>query len=224
MKDYTMKFLNAVMAGVFIGLGAVTCLLVPNRMVGNLFFATGIFLVVNFQNMLFTRVVPLAALDGSFSVPDCAVTYFGNLVGTLLCALGISGTRLAPSLAEKVRAVALPKLADGFGNLFLMGVFCALLVGYAVLCCGRYERGSFGQIFYVWLFITAFVFCGFDHIVANFFYFSFYSLQFGVSSAMLAPTLAVTLGNVAGGEFVGFVERVKNQRKEKPAYQQEDAA
>ena len=44
------------MAGIFISMGAMVYLSIPNKTVGSLFFSTGIFLVLNLHNMLITRV------------------------------------------------------------------------------------------------------------------------------------------------------------------------
>ena len=39
------KWISSIMAGIFIAMGAMVYLSVPNNLIGSMFFATGIFLV-----------------------------------------------------------------------------------------------------------------------------------------------------------------------------------
>lgn len=75
------------MAGSFISMGAMVYLSIPNTIVGSLFFSTGIFLVLNFHNMLVTRVCPLMVYDRTYRWTDIIVSWIGNGIGTLIAAL-----------------------------------------------------------------------------------------------------------------------------------------
>lgn len=202
------KFLSAIMVGGYISLGAMTYLMIPNTMVASLFFATGIFLVFNFNNMLFTRVCPLTAATGEYKPIDWLCAWVGNAVGAFLVASIAHFSRFEGKIAERLQSVGQMKLDDSFISLVIMGFFCAVLVSYAVLIGKKFKAGSFPQIFFVWLFITAFVFCGFDHIVANMYYISAYSLAFGVQPLKIILSLAaVTIGNIIGGLLIGTIEK-----------------
>ena len=202
------KLFSGVMAGAYIALGAMTYLSIPNSTVGALFFAAGIFLVFNFSNMLFTRVCPLSAATGEYGMKDMAVAWIGNGLGAGIVATAAHFCRFEGKIAEKLAPVAEGKLADGPLSLFVMGVFCAVFVSYAVLLGKKHKSGSFAQIFYVWLMITAFVFGGYDHIVANMYYLAAYSWAFGADWLMICKVLFfVTAGNVAGGLLIGFLEK-----------------
>lgn len=95
-----------------------------------------------------------------------------------------------------------------------MGIFCAFFVTFAVLVSAKHKQGSFAQIFYVWLFITAFVLCGFEHIVADMFYISCYALYYGVQAADVIKILVfVSAGNTAGGLFIAWaVKKLEKSR------------
>lgn len=205
MKD---KIISSIMAGVFISLGALIYLLIPNPLVGSLFFSAGIFLVCNFHNLLFTRVCPMAAFNRSYSMLDMVIAWVGNGIGAGLVAAAVHFTRMEAVIAERLQSLAQIKLADTPLSLFLMAVICALFVGFAVLAGLKYKKGSFAQIFYVWLFITVFVFGGFEHIIADMFYIAAYLMA---GSADLADVIKlfffVTLGNVVGGLFIGYAMR-----------------
>ena len=202
------KFISGVMAGAYIALGAMTYLSIPDSTVGALFFATGIFLVFNFCNMLVTRVCPLTAATREYGAGDIAVAWIGNGIGAALVATIGHFCRFEAKIADKLAPIAEGKLADTPLSLFIMGFFCAVFVSYAVLLGKKHAAGSFAQIFYVWLLITAFVFGGYDHIVANMYYLAAYSWAFGADWLMIGKVLLfVTLGNLAAGLLIGFAER-----------------
>ena len=207
------KWISSVMAGVFIAMGAMVYLAIPNALVGSLFFSTGIFLVLNLHNMLFTRVCPLMVYNRGYNWGDAGIAWIGNGIGTFLAAWTISFTRFGDTLGEAVKKIGESKLGDSPLSLFILGIFCAFFVAFAVLVGAKYKQGSLGQIFYVWLFITAFVFCGFEHIVADMFYLSCCWLQYGIDGLEALKVLAlVTAGNLAGGMFIAWAVRSLAQK------------
>ncbi len=209
------KWISSVLAGVFISMGAMVYLSIPNALAGSLFFATGIFLVLNLHNMLFTRVCPLMIYDHQYNWGDVGIAWLGNGIGAFLSAAAVSFTRFGNTLAEAVAGIGETKLGDSPLSLFILGIFCAFFVAFAVLVGAKQRQGSFGQIFYVWLFITAFVFCGFEHIVADMFYISCYALNYGVQGPDVVKVLVcVTAGNIAGGLFIAWVVRELDRNRE----------
>ena len=208
------KWISSIMAGIFISMGAMVYLSIPNKTVGSLFFSTGIFLVLNLHNMLITRVCPLIVYDRTYRWTDIVVSWIGNGIGTLIAALVILFSRFEGVIRETVRTVGDTKLDDTAQSLSVLGILCACCVAFAVLVGAKQKQGSFGQIFYVWLFITAFVFCGFEHIVADMFYIACYALNFGADILDVVKVLAcVTAGNLAGGFLIAHAVR-RLDRKE----------
>lgn len=202
------NFISGIMAGFYIALGAMTFLIIPNPVVATLFFATGIFLVFNFSNMLFTRVCPLMAATKEYNVIDLTVTWFGNAVGAFLTATLCHFCRFEGKILDRLQPLVEAKLSDTPVSLFIMGIICAIFVSYAVFLGRKYPLGSFPQIFFVWLLITAFVYGGYDHIVANFYYLSAYGWAFKVPVLEFAKVIFfVTAGNIAGGILIGKLEK-----------------
>lgn len=203
------KWISSVMAGIFIAMGAMVYLSIPNTIVASLFFSTGILLVLNLHNMLLTRVWPMTVYNGSYRLSDSVIAWVGNGIGTILVAVLIHFTRFEKGILEKIEGIGKTKLSDDPASLIILGVFCAMFVAFAVFVGGvKQKNGSFAQIFYVWLFITAFVFCGFEHIIADMYYLSVYILNFGALPMDVAKALiCVTVGNLIGGGFVGYAVR-----------------
>ena len=203
------KWISSVMAGIFIAMGAMVYLSIPNTIVASLFFSTGILLVLNLHNMLLTRVWPMTVYNGSYRLSDSVIAWVGNGIGTILVAVLIHFTRFEKGILEKIEGIGKTKLSDDPASLIILGVFCAMFVAFAVFVGGvKQKNGSFAQIFYVWLFITAFVFCGFEHIIADMYYLSVYILNFGALQMDVEKVLiCVTVGNLIGGGFVGYAVR-----------------
>lgn len=201
------------MAGIFIAMGAMVYLAIPNTLVGSLFFSTGIFLVLNLHNMLFTRVCPLKVY-GQYQWKDMGIAWIGNAVGTFVAAVAVSFTRFSDTISESVKKIGETKLSDSPESLLILGILCAFFVAFAVIVGAKQEQGSFGQIFYVWLFITAFVYCGFEHIVADMFYISCYALNYGAQVMDVIKVLFwVTAGNIIGGLFIAWAVKALDEKK-----------
>ena len=185
-------------------MGAMVYLSISDKLAASLFFATGILLVLNLHNRLFTRVCPLFAYNGSYRPGDLFIAWIGNGIGTALVAILIHFTRFEAGILGRIEEIVIPKLADS-------PVSLTIFVGGI-----RQKQGTFAQIFYVWLFITAFVFCGFEHIIADMYYLSVYVLNFGTSIGdVLKVLLFVTLGNVIGGIAAGyFVQNLERESHE----------
>ena len=197
---------NTIMAGAYIALGAIAYLVTPDKVVGACFFTLGIFLVTNYSSMLITRVVPMyfAKLDYKWTHIPMAIV--GNFIGAFIVGALISGTRLVNTLQDPLTKIVNAKLTDNLLSSFIMAIFCGILVAYSSLTSRKYKKGSIAQLFYTAIFIVAFVVCGFDHVVANEFYFSLYSFINGFDFAMLLNLLIVLAGNLVGGFFIAIIE------------------
>ncbi len=217
----------AVLAGAFIGLGALASTVAatdtglgygPTRLLAGLAFSLGLVLVVVGGAELFTgnnliviawaeRRVTTAALLRSW-----AIVYAGNFIGATATALGVhlSGVQaLGGGEVERTAlAIATAKVSLGWGEAFLRGAFCNALVCLAVWL-GFSARTTTDKILCVVFPITAFVAAGFEHSIANMYFIPIGALVeapgagvIGWSGLFLANLVPVTLGNVAGGSMM----------------------
>ena len=120
--------------------------------------------------------------------------WLGNLAGTGLTALAVRATRLAP-LAEKAAALCTVKLADSPLSIFLLAVLCNIFIyiGVEGFKSNPHELGKYLSLFFG---VMVFILCGFEHCVANMFYFSAAGMWSGRAVAYL---LIMSLGNAVGG-------------------------
>lgn len=198
MKKELSVFLLAVLAGVSIGIGGTVFLSVENRIAGALLFAVGLYTICVHGLNLFTGKVGYAVDQPRAYWLDLAVIWCGNLAGTALAGAGVRASRIAP-LAEKAAQLCQPKLADGMGSLFVLGIFCGLLMYAAV---EGYKKARDPLLLFAC--VAAFILCGFEHCIADMFYFSAAGLW---SPDALARILVITAGNAAGGMLIPLAKK-----------------
>lgn len=206
MKKLT-DFLLAVLAGGAISIGGTVFLSLDSKIAGALFFCVGLFMVCTMGLHLFTGKVCYSLGKPPAYWGWLAMVWAGNLVGAELAALCVRATRLGPVLREKAAVLCAAKTGDTLFSLFLLGVFCNVLIYVSVESyrSNPHELGKYlGLIFGV----SVFVLCGFEHCVADMFYFALAGCWSGRSLLCL---LAVTLGNVAGGVLLPLCVRLRDR-------------
>ena len=187
-------FLLSVLAGAAISIGGAVFLSLDSKTAGAIFFCVGLFMVCTLGLNLFTgKVCYLPGKPRSYW-GFLAIVWLGNLVGAELTALLLRITRLGPALREKAAALAAVKTGDGLLSLFILGVFCNILIFIAVESylknpheLGKYLGLCFG--------VTVFILAGFEHCVADMFYFA---LAEWTPRALLC-LVVITAGNSVGG-------------------------
>lgn len=192
------QFFSAILAGMLIGMGGTVFLSQSNPVVGSFLFAIGLFTIVVFQLHLFTGKVGYAPFQKPVYLIELAITWLGNLVGTGITACMVRNSRIYEGMAERVAGIAEVKLADNFLSLFLLAIFCGMLMFIAVDCF-RNVQGSTLRFIGVFIPVMVFILSGFEHVIANMFYFS---LAGAWSAHCLAAIIVMTLGNAVGGMLI----------------------
>lgn len=200
----------AVIAGMCIALGGTAFLSLESKVLGAVFFTIGLFAICTFGFNLFTGKVCYAIGAGKEYILMLCVIWIGNLLGTILVAFFEHLTRIGPSITEKALALANTKLADNAGSLFFLAFFCNICIYIAVdgFKNNPHELGKYLSLFFG---VTVFILCGFEHSVADMYYFSA-ARAWGFKT--LIYVIVITLGNSAGGLCIPalklLAEKVKN--------------
>lgn len=192
------QFFSAILAGMLIGMGGTVFLSQSNPVVGSFLFAIGLFTIVVFQLHLFTGKVGYTPFQKPVYLIELAITWLGNLVGTGITACMVRNSRIYEGMAERVAGIAEVKLADNFLSLFLLAIFCGMLMFIAVDCF-RNVQGSTLRFIGVFIPVMVFILSGFEHVIANMFYFS---LAGAWSAHCLVAIIVMTLGNAVGGMLI----------------------
>ena len=196
------KLTKSILAGVAISLGAVIYLLLmnTNKIAGALFFTVGILMVMEFKLLLYTGYVPTQRKSQSFIdyLVNSTFVFIGNLIGGALTAGLLALTRLKDSLYTAAVAVCDVKLNDNLLSIFILSIFCGIIIAGIVKATNLKHK-----VLYVAMMIATFILCGYEHVVANSFYFSF-SLKLFTLEGLLFMLVCLA-GNFVGGLLCSFV-------------------
>jgi formate/nitrite transporter len=212
-------FALAVLAGAFIGLGAMfatntyaAAATLPYgvaRLLFGLTFCLGLVLVVVAGAELFTgnNLIVMAWANRKIStwalLRNWLVVYAGNFVGSLgtagLVFLAKQYTAGSGSVGEAALKIALGKVNLGFIQALALGVLCNALVCLAVWLTYS-ARSVTDKILAIIFPITAFVAAGFEHSIANM-YFVPYALFIKALDPAFASAHKIDLSNLTWGSF-----------------------
>jgi len=148
---------------------------------------------------------------------DLPIMLVGNAIGAF--ALGIVCHFIfnnVPEIANRILAISLGKTNST--TVFLQGIFCGALVYIAVYLYKNLQNWAM-KIIGIVVAVTLFVYCGFQHCIANMFYFG---MAFNWNIDMLWNLLLVILTNSIGALLVRclvhltalIVTKKKNENKD----------
>ena len=198
-------FLLAMLAGISISIGCIAFLASNDKIVGSLFFVIGLFIILNFNFNLFTGKVCYALDNKPSYIAKLAIIWIGNFAGASLSALLVSATRLS-SLLAAAQTIVDAKLNDTILSVFLLGILCNMLIFLAVHGY-KYFDNIIAKTLALFFGVSVFVLCGFEHCVADMFYFVFAGAW---SWKMLGYLLMITLGNCVGGLLLPCAIKLSN--------------
>ena len=120
--------------------------------------------------------------------------WLGNLAGAVIVAGAEQFTRLS-ALDARAQAICQTKLSEPLVGAFILAVFCNVMIYVAVegYRSNPHELGKYLALFFG---VCVFILCGFEHCVANMYYFT---MGGAWSLRSLGYLLVMTLGNAAGG-------------------------
>lgn len=181
--------LSAVLAGMAIGVGGTVYLSMESSLAGALLFTVGLYAICTQGLHLFTGKAGYIAEHGAKYLLTLAIIWLGNLLGTGLVAAIVRSSRIS-AITGRADAIAAAKINDGMLSLFLLSILCGLLMYTAV---EGYRRTQNPLILFCC--VAAFILCGFEHCVADMYYFSAAAAWDAQSAARI---LVITLGNLLG--------------------------
>ncbi|MDU5507683.1 formate/nitrite transporter family protein [Finegoldia magna] len=203
-------FLYAIMAGAFIAMGGVVFLSLDNKIVGAFMFSLGLFAVCTLKYNLFTgKVGYLFCNDVKTYLPWCLMVWVGNLIGSIIVAELVRLTRVAPGIIEKSTKLVQVKADDSLISLFVLGIFCNIMVVHAV---DQYLNNphEIGKYLGIVMSIMVFILCGFEHCIADMFYIQMARMW---NSQTIIALIVITLGNVLGGILIPTMRKINTKLK-----------
>lgn len=204
MKYNIEILIKSILAGIMIGIGGTIYLSLDNKIVGSILFAIGLFIIVVYSFNLYTGKI--GYLINNFNkkyIRELIITLIGNLIGTLFVGFILKYTRIYTMISEKAKTLADIKLNDTLISILILSFFCGILMYLAV---NTYkEAKDIGKYLAVFLGVIVFILCGFEHCIANMYYFSVSSTW---SLNTLLYLLVMILGNSLGGILIPLCNKV----------------
>ena len=218
VNKWLSYIIDGILSGITLGVGGMVSFSSDNRYVGAFLFSLGLFTIVQFRYGLFTGKVGYIVNREPAYILEVLVTLISNAAGTFISALLLRQTRffttvvsgMEQTIEERVSAAVDGKIHDEPLSIFVLAAFCGMLMFTAVEVNRQCRaKGNFvGALFGVVFPVVVFIICGFNHCIADMFYYFFCGCP-DVPAAILYFVLAV-LGNAAGGMFIPAMKKLSN--------------
>lgn len=194
MKALFKSFL----AGIMIAIGGTVFLSIENKVIGASLFSIGLFGVLIYNLNLYTGKIGYLITNLNLKyIKELIITLIGNFIGACSVGFILRYTRIYDKIYEKSLILANTKLNDNILSIFILSIFCGLLMYYAVN--GFKKQTDFGKYLVVYLGVAVFILCGFEHCIANMYYFSVADIW---SLKTLGYTGIMVLGNSIGSFII----------------------
>ena len=184
------KVLSGVQAGVMISIGGAVFLACDNKYAGAALFTVALLTICIKGYSLYTGkigFIPEKHDKEAFSV--LLLGLLGNLIATVACGYLIRFG--LPKLGDAAEVICTAKLEQSFVQTLIRGFFCGVLM-YVAVSVWRDKQKIVGILFCIPVFILA----GFEHSIADMFYFAASGI---VDLKAFAFIWTVILGNSLGG-------------------------
>ena len=201
------NIVNGILAGIMIAIGGSVFLAcydkasLVSRAIGAFFFSVALLCICCKGYSLYTGkigFIPEKHDKEAFSVLLWGL--LGNLVATVV--FGFAIRYAIPNVGTMAEVICNAKLEQAWWQTLIRGVLCGVLM-YLAVSLYRDKKTIAGILFCVPVFILA----GFEHSVANMFYFAaagnFFSLD------VIVYLLIVVVGNTIGGMLMPLLAMVK---------------
>lgn len=181
-----------------IAIGGTVFLSIENKVIGASLFSIGLFGVLIYNLNLYTGKIGYLITNLNLKyIKELIITLIGNFIGACSVGFILRYTRIYNKIYEKSLILANTKLNDNILSIFILSIFCGLLMYYAVN--GFKKQTDFGKYLVVYLGVAVFILCGFEHCIANMYYFSVADIW---SLKTLGYTGIMVLGNSVGSFII----------------------
>lgn len=197
---YLRTLLLSIMAGIAIGIGGTVFLSLDNKIIGSLLFTCGLYTICTQGLNLFTGKVGYLVNNDKSYLLDLVIIWIGNFIGTFLTAQAILHTRVV-NISKIAIDITNVKLSDSLISLFILGIFCGLLMYIAV---DGYKKTNNPIILFVC--VMTFILCGFEHCIADMYYFAI-SEMINIDTMMML--VVITAGNTLGAILIPLINEMQ---------------
>ena len=182
-----------------IAIGGVAYLSVENKVAGSFLFSLGLLTVCMYGMNLYTGKIGYVLINKIDYLYELFIGLLGNFIGAFLVGKLVLASRIKV-IAETAKTISFIKLNDSLISIFILSMFCGMIIYIAV---NNYKKASneIGKYIGIIMGIMVFILCGFEHCVANMFYFT---VAGAWSLRTLLYVLIMVLGNSVGSIVIAW--------------------
>lgn len=199
---------NSILAGMMIGIGSAIYLVLDNKIIGAVLFSIGLFMICSFRMYLFTGKI--GYMIRTKNKPNCLVIWIGNLIGSIVISTMVRFAK--PELHIAAVKLISNKLQQEFISIALLSMLCGFLMFLAVDNYSRHSD-SLSGILGIFLCVSTFILCGFEHSIADINYCVLAISSFEQAANALCFILVVSVFNGVGALFMRWITTPIVKRK-----------
>lgn len=207
MKKIVNNLLLSFVAGVLIAIGGTVFLSCESKYLGALLFSVGLFFIVEGKYKLYTGAIGYLLDNKKEDNFQLFTILIGNFLGTFLVANILKVTRLASALLIKSEELVSTKLNDSWYSILFLSFMCGILI-YLGVDNFKKSLNNFSKVLGIIFCVVVFIISGFEHCVANMFYFCVASVW---SFKAILYILIMIIGNSLGGLLIPSIIKISKK-------------
>ena len=206
MKKYVNYLIRGIFAGIMIGIGGTIYLSLDNKIIGSFLFSIGLLMICMYNMNLYTGKIGYVVVNKKSYLIELLLTLIGNFIGTYMLALGMLNSRFS-AISDKAKTICDMKLNDNLISILILSTLCGILMYIAV---NNYKKHStsIGKYMGIFMCVMVFILSGFEHSVANMYYFSVANM---LSWNTLLYILIMVIGNSLGAILISLYDNKINK-------------
>lgn len=208
MKKYLDFIIKGIYAGILIGIGGIAYLAIDNKIVGSFIFSFGLLTVCMYSFNLYTGKIGYLLENKLSYIIELLLSLIGNFIGTFIVGNVMRLTRFS-GYVEKAQDLVNIKLDDSLLSIFILAIFCGMIM-YIAVNNYKKQKDIIGKYMTIFMGVMAFILCGFEHCVANMFYFSIAGVY---SFKTFYYLLVMILGNSIGSFIIAYYDLKLKDKK-----------
>lgn len=208
MKYFLRNLVSSIIAGILIGIGGTAFIFCKFKFtelgdfIGAFLFSIGLFAIVVYGLNLFTGKICYVLFEDKKYALNMLTILLGNLIGTMFVGYLIRYTA-NDSILQIADGICEGKLNNNYLQSFILACFCGMMI-YLGVNIYKESDHQVAKYFAVVVAVIIFILCGFEHCIANMYYFSIGNAWTLTSISYL---LVMILGNTVGGFFLPLLRK-----------------
>ena len=201
-------FWTGIASGMMVGIGGTVYLSCENKVVGAVLFSVALLVICLLGFYLYTgKIGVFMEKPDKMSAIALPIGLAGNVLGAVLT--GVLTALAKPSLIDAAQKACSAKLENGLLRGLIAAVFCGVLMYAAVKTYGA--KGTLVGIIFC---IPTFILCGFEHSIADVYYFTVASMRGAFDPMRVVFILVAVLGNTLGGWVLPVLARLAKGKEQ----------